>query len=111
MGEDVPEAGEEKVMRKATETKSATISNSVVNITDSTWDWTEQLLLKARRAVVSCRSAGVMITWSGVDPTTTFGHPIVANGWAAIEHQGDIIRLRFLKEAGTDVEVTITLEE
>jgi hypothetical protein len=98
-------------MRKALETKSHTISTTVINITDSTWGWTARLLLVAKRAVISARTGGVMITWSGVDPTTTLGHPIIANGWAAVELGGDIQRLRFVREAGTDSVVTVTLEE
>lgn len=95
---------------KSINTKSETVSSTVINITDSGWGWSANDLAQANRAVISSRSAGVMITWHGVDPTAELGHPVMANEWASVEHNANILLIRLLREAGDDAEVTITLE-
>lgn len=96
---------------KSYATKSMTIANAVISIANTNWGWASTDLARANRAVISARTAGVMITWSGVDPTTSLGHPIQTNEWAAIEHQGDIAQIKLIREGSTSAVVTITLEK
>lgn len=92
-------------------TKSATISNAAKAITHGDFAWGTTDLALARLAIISPRSAGVMFTYDGTDPTATFGHPIATSGIVAIEGNANIRALKFIREAGVDATLTITLEK
>lgn len=93
---------------KASSMKKAAVSNSVVGI--SSWSFDATILGKAVRAVISARTAGVMVSWDGTDPTSTLGHPVMQNLSISVLGNENIQALKFLREAAADADVTITLE-
>jgi hypothetical protein len=95
--------------RKTLQTSSATVSNTAVEIDAATWSWENGMLETAKRAVISTNQ-DIMIRWDGTAPTTTVGHPILANQWAAVEHPGDIADLSFIRKGASNATVTVTLE-
>lgn len=97
-------------MKRATEMKGATVSTTVLEMSD--FSFTGQFLYEARRAVISAVTQNIMITWDGTDPTATLGHQVVANGdWVVVENGANIQRLKFIRQGGSDGNVTITLEK
>src|SRR3954451_9546167 len=96
---------------KAYAMKSATVSTAVKAITDASFSWGGTDLSKTERARITARSAGVMYTYDGTDPTATVGQVIAQNGVAVIDGTANIKNLKFLREAGVDVVVTVTLEK
>lgn len=93
--------------------KGATISNAVKAITHADFSWgVDDLGTKApTKATITARTGGVMYTADGTDPTATLGHLIPVNGTVVIEGPpANITLLKFIREAGTDAALTITLE-
>jgi hypothetical protein len=63
------------------------------------------------RATITARLAGVMFTMDGTDPSATLGHIIPVNTNYVVEGTpNNITRLKFLREAGVDASVTVSLE-
>ena len=83
----------------------------VETINDAGWSWTTGDVALADRALITSRTAGVMITWSAVDPTATLGHLIATNGTYEVVGQENIKNLRFIREASADAVVTVTLSK
>lgn len=91
------------------ERQTATISDTALTI--STFGFTAANLVACDVAVVSCFSATVVFSDDGTNPTATDGHAIPP--LAAILNvigNDNINALRFIRQASTDVEVTITLK-
>lgn len=100
-----------KSIRRALESKSTTISTTVVPINAAAWSWSAGKLDEARRAVISAVAQPVMVTWDGSTPTATHGHPIAANQVPlVIEGAHNVPRVQLVRQGGTDATVTITLE-
>ena len=95
-------------MRKAVDMKNKTVSTTVVRIKDFGFD--AEQLAKATGAIVSVRSAGVMIAWTGQDPTTLLGHPLMENQILPILGTDNVQNLGLIREGSVDAKVTITLE-
>jgi hypothetical protein len=95
----------------AYQTKSSTVSSSVVGISDAGWSWTTGYVALAERAVITSRSAGVMVRWDGGDPTSTLGHLIAQNGTLEVLGMDNIANLKFIRESGSDAVVSVTLEK
>jgi hypothetical protein len=83
-------------------TLTDTVSNAAV---------TEVQIIEAKRAVISCLTRTMMLTWDGTDPTATLGHPIVPSvDWAVVEGTRNVTRIKILALVGADGVVTVTLE-
>ena len=61
-------------------------------------------------AWIGARTAGIMVTWTNEDPTATSGILIPANKFIQLAGWSAITKLRFLREAAADANVTIVLE-
>lgn len=93
----------------AVETKSATVTTTAVSDLDD-FSFTTTPGNRAKRAIISCVTNNVMVTWSGTDPTSTLGHPIVAAvDTFVIEGSPNVANLRLLALSGSAT-VTITIE-
>jgi hypothetical protein len=93
--------------------KGATISNAAKAISHADFGWGGSDLSDAslRKATITARTGGVMYTMDGTDPTATLGHLIPVNTTVVIEGTpNNISRLKFIREAGTDAALTISLE-
>jgi len=95
---------------KFSEAKSATISTTAKAISHADFSWTAGVLAAADKAVISARTGGVMYRYDNADPSVTVGHLIAANGSVTIVGNLNIQALRFIREAGTDATLTITIE-
>ena len=95
----------------AYQTKSATVTNAVKPISHADFGFTAGELAAADRAYVSARTAGIMISWSTVDPSATVGHLIAQNAILEVQGNVNVQNLEFFREAGADATVTITLEK
>jgi hypothetical protein len=94
--------------------KGATVSNSAkaISHTDFAWAGTDLAEAGLCKATITARTGGVMFTMDGTDPTTTLGHLIAAGATYVVEGTpNNITRLKFIREAGTDSSVTISLEK
>lgn len=87
-----------------------TISSSVVAVTALT-GYSSSLVGRAVRATITARTGGVMFTYDGTTPTATKGHILEANKNVVVAGSDNISRLKFLREASTDAELTVTIEE
>ncbi len=92
-------------------TKSATISNASKAISHADFAWGVTDLALAQVAYVTVRTAGVMVNWSGVDPTTSAGYFLAQNANLEVVGNANILNLEFIREAGADATVTVTLEK
>lgn len=91
------------------EMKVATIS-TVAKAMDF-FAFTAGNVAKAAKAIVTCRTGGLMVTFDGTDPTATNGHYYAANTTFEVYGNARIAAMKFLREAGTDAVTTITLEK
>lgn len=106
---DVETAVEEALNVTSLETKSASVGAAVVDFED--FGFTDPPTGKPKRAVITSRVGGVMVTWDGAtDPTATVGHLCPQDGTIVVAGWTNIQRLQFLREASTTATVTITLE-
>ncbi len=94
----------------ATATKGMTVSSSVIAIDNAGFSWGTNDLVNAQKAVITARTNGVMVTYSGEDPTATLGHFLAANDNMVVYGNDNINNLKFLREADADAELSITLE-
>ena len=92
-------------------TKSATVSNASKAISHADFAWAATDLALAQVAYVTVRTAGVMINWSGVDPTTSAGYFLAQNSNLEVIGNANIQGLEFIREAGSDATVTVSLEK
>ena len=60
---------------------------------------------------ITARTAGVMALWSGVVPTASLGHLIATNGTYVVQGSSNILALQFIREAGADSTLIISLEK
>ncbi|MBN2392099.1 MAG: hypothetical protein JXR84_15335 [Anaerolineae bacterium] len=91
--------------------KGAAVTNVVKAISHADFGFSAAQLASANRARISCRTGGVMLTYdNATDPTATVGHLVAANESLVIEGTDNIRYIRFIREAGTDSTVTVTLE-
>lgn len=91
--------------------KSATISSAAKAISHADFAWGASDLEAAELAIVGARTAGIMVTFHGADPTATFGHSIDASGEMEVIGNGNIKAMRFIREGSVDSVVTVTLEK
>lgn len=94
----------------AAATKSHAISSSAVPIAADGWGFTAPVLAAAKRAYITARTAGVMVTWSGTTPTAALGHLVPQNGTLQLDQNANILALQLIREGSTDAVVSITLE-
>ena len=88
---------------------TGTISTSVVAITALT-GYSATTIKTASRAIITARTGGVMFTYDGTTPSATVGHYLGASQNIAVEGVANIANLKFIREAGTDASLSITLE-
>lgn len=93
---------------KGVSMKKAVVSAAAVGI--NSWGFSAANLAAAVRAVISARTAGVMVSWDGTDPTSSLGHPVMQNLSISVFGNENIQALKFIREAAADADVTITLE-
>jgi hypothetical protein len=82
-----------------------------VSISDFGFD--EDDLNTAVRARVSAVTQNAMMLWDekNVDPSATYGHPVVANGEIIVVQSNKAInRIRLIRQGASDSNVTITIE-
>lgn len=91
------------------EMKVLTVSTVVKAMAD--FSFTSGNLAKAAKAIVTCRTGGLMVSFDGTDPTATNGHLYAANTTFEVYGNARIAAMKFLREAGTDAVTTITLEK
>lgn len=90
---------------------SATVTNAAKALSHADFGFTTAQLAAANRARIMARTGGVMYTYdNSTDPTITAGHLIPANTGLVLEGTDNIRYLRFIREAGTDCTLTVTLE-
>ncbi len=94
---------------KGLEMKGATVSTTVVPF--SAFGFSSANVSVADQAVITARTAGVMVSWDGTDPTATLGHLIAQNETMIVTGNQKIQALKFIREAAADASVTITLEQ
>ena len=87
-----------------------TIGSSVVSITSLT-GYDAALVNRAVRCTITARVGGAMFTYDGTSPTTTKGHFLGADKNIQVAGSDNISRLKFIREAATSAELTITIEE
>lgn len=92
----------------ALERKHANVSSAAVTV--AAFSFTAAHLTASRVATITARTAGVMISFDGTDPTATVGHLVPAGGTVRLSGGSNIARLRLIREGSTDSTVTITLE-
>ena len=97
--------------RKATESKVATVSTTVIEMSD--FSFTSGYLGGARAALVSAFDHDALITFDGTDPnaTTGLGHPLSAVYFNPMYIDGieNVVRIKLIRAGATDSKVTITL--
>ena len=96
--------------RHALETKVATVSTTVVGLSD--FGFTTGFLNVASYAIVTTWDSVVLLTFDGTDPdaTTGLGHALSPdNEPRIIGSKQDTIRLKFIRAADTDAKVTVTI--
>lgn len=93
-------------VRRAKETKSASVSSTVVPL--SGFSFTAAELQKASYALITCVTDAVMVTFDGTDPTATLGHP-VQEELGRLEVIGPDVQLIKLIRASGDATATITI--
>lgn len=91
-------------------TKSATIG-TVAKTAAADFSFSADDLAQAVSAVITSRTAGVMVTWSGVVPTASLGHLVATNGTLRVDGTLNVQALQLIREAAADATVTITLEK
>lgn len=96
--------------RTAFRCKGATISSTAVALSAAGWSWTAGDLAKARAAIITARTAGVMVRWDGGAPTASLGHFVPANGTLILEGTTNVNALQLIREASSDSTVSVTLE-
>ena len=96
---------------RAYATKSNTVSSTAETISDAGWSWSAGDVSSADRALITCRTGGAMVTWSGVTPTATLGHLVAANATYEVIGNVNIANLQFIREASTDAVITVTLSK
>ena len=92
-------------------TKSATISNTAKAISHADFAWAASDLAAADIAYITARTAGVMLLWTGVVPTATLGFMLAQNANIEVVGNANIQALQFIREAGSDATVIVSLEQ
>lgn len=95
---------------KAYVCNKATVSSTAKAVDHADFDFSAEELQKAVKATVSARTAGVMYTFDGTTPTAVIGHLLAQNGTTTVFGNANIKNLKFIREASTDADVTVTLE-
>lgn len=90
-------------------TKTATVSDSPVAISDFGWDAGD--LEAADRAAISAHTAGIVMTWDGTTPDPTTGMPVSSGMTVEIKGRGGVQASKFIRSGAVDSVVSITLEK
>ena len=88
---------------------SGTVTGTASAITALT-GYTAPSIQESSRAIITARTGGIMFTYDGTTPTAAIGHYLGANQNIAVEGRDNIGRLKFIREASTSCDLTITLE-
>ena len=100
-------------MTRASETKTATVTTGTV-ATMADFGFTAGELALANAAWISCITNNVNITWSGEDPTSSLGHPVIkaasltSNATPLIEGKENVANIKLIGLGGSSG-VTITI--
>lgn len=92
-------------IKPSSATKGLSVSNAVKTFTD--FGYPESDLETITLAWIQARTAGVMITWDGTDPTTKLGKLIAKDASFMLEGDSNVRNLKLLREAGDDADVTL----
>lgn len=95
----------------AYQTKTNTISNSVVSISAAGWAWTAGNLALADAAVITAHTNPVCMTWDGTTPAATTGLYIAAGATVTILGNTNVQAIKLIRQGGADATVSITLEK
>ena len=99
-----------KLRQLIAQSADTTVADTVVAITATAVGFNTAQLAAATRAIISCRTAGIMFTYDGTDPTATLGIHIKINEYYSLESK-EINKIKMLREASTSANVTIVLEK
>lgn len=87
--------------------KGTTVSSSAKTLAD--FSFSSDATGKAKRAIISSVTDGIMVSWDGTAPTSTLGHPCPVNQTIVVQGNVNINALKFIRVTN-DAAVTITLE-
>ncbi len=91
----------------AQEMRGFTVSTIVIAM--PAFSFSAPALAAATQALVSVLGGGVMYTLEGTGPTPAVGHYLPAGSTISVTGNADINNLQFLRQAGVNGDVTITL--
>ncbi len=91
----------------AQEMRGFTVSTIVIAM--PAFSFSAPVLAAATQALVSVLGGGVMYTLEGTGPTPAVGHYLPAGSTISVTGNADINNLQFLRQAGVNGDVTITL--
>ena len=93
-------------VRRAKETKSASVDGNVTTLAD--FSFTASELQKASHALITCVGDAVMVTFDGTTPTATLGHPVLEEQ-GRLEVFGPDVQLIQMTQATGAATATITI--
>ena len=91
------------------QTKSATVADTALPISDAGWGWTAGNLALADAAYVSVIAQPVSMTWDGTTPTTALGRPLVANETVEVYGNANVQAIQLIRQGGVSATVSIAL--
>ena len=94
----------------ASETQTATISTSVVELGDAAFGFDATNLAQAIACVITSNANGINVLERAV-PTATTGHPIAQGESARIDGSRNIADCQMIRTGSSDATVTVTLYE
>lgn len=93
--------------QNAVASKTLLVEGAVKTLAD--FGFTAAEIAVATSAVITARTAGVMILWTGIAPTATYGHYCGPNGTAEVHGAANVAAIQMIREAAISSNVTITL--
>jgi len=95
---------------RAREAREVTIGDTAMAINHADFGWIASDLARARIATIGAATAGIRFLYTGDDPTATFGYVLSKDSILEIPRNENINNLIFIRAAGVDAALTITLE-
>lgn len=90
--------------------KELTISTTVLAVADD-FGFSTAELEEANRAIICGHTQNTMYTWDGTDPTATLGSRLGNGNQHQINGNVNLNNLKFIRQGGSDGDVTIVLEK
>lgn len=89
---------------------TGTVSNTVLDLTDLT-GLTAELVSQPDRLRLTVNANAIRYRYDGGDPAVDEGHYVPTNGELRLDHNTNIRNLRFIRDGGSDADVSVTLEK